>query len=201
MLDNATILLVRHAEKDNPAQDDSEGRDPFLNEIGWKRAKRYVEYFDAYAAEKTDGTDPKRITLTHLFASKDSADSYRPHQMLQPLANTNPKLPFNVSYDATAYLDLVTKELAHPKYENAEILICWHHSVIIKLATALLSAGSKRPPKLSAASDWPTKWPKLVFGWVMQIRYDVDGAAQTDWVRCINPRLMPDDTEDPPGPS
>jgi hypothetical protein len=200
MLSNATILLVRHGEKENPSRPDEKGTDPFLSDLGWTRAQKYVDYFHSYSAEKIDGTDPVPITLGHLFASADHLDvSYRPHQTLQPLANAT-QLPLDLSYENSAYADLV-KELAHPRrYDQANILICWHHGEIIDLATALLGAGSKKPPKLSAASDWPAKWPSDVFGWLMQIRYDVNGAAQSDWVRCINEHLMPDDTKDPPGP-
>jgi hypothetical protein len=201
VLQNATILLVRHAEKDNPSQPDKVGDDPFLSDMGWERADRYVGYFRQYQVTNVEGTESVPLALTHLFAAADHLNtSYRPHQTLQPLANAT-GLTIDVSIADANYPDLIA-ELAKPhKYDDATILVCWHHGEIIQLADGLLGAGGLPAPVLSPASTWPGQgtWPPDVFGWLMQIRYDNNGAAEADWVRCINERLMPDDTTDPPG--
>jgi hypothetical protein len=201
MLQNATILLVRHAEKDNPGQDDKEGDDPFLSDSGWQRAKHYVDYFSQYHVTSVDGRDAGPLKLTHLFAAADHLDtSYRPNQTLQPLSNAM-GLPIDLSVADADYLDLIA-ELANPhKYDQATILVCWHHGEIVQLADGLLGAGGHPAPILSTASTWPAQgtWPGDVFGWLMQMCYDANGAADGDWARCINEHLMPDDKTDPPG--
>lgn len=200
MLSNATILVIRHGEKTNPCAKDAKGQDPFLDTMGWERSQRYVEYFQNYEAAKADGSDAAPITLTHLFAASDNLDtSYRPHETIQTLADAT-KLPFDVSVADANYAALVS-ELAKPQYDEASVLVCWHHGEIMELANALLMAGGQPAPVLSPDSAWPAEnsWPCEVFGWVLQIRYDSNGTTDAEWVRCINERLMPDDIVDPPG--
>ena len=75
------------------------------------------------------------------------------------------------------------------------ILVCWHHGKILQFAKAL---GVKHH-KLPSTSNWPTKWPKSVFGWLLQICYDSSGDVITDHTMCINEKLMYDDSgQDPP---
>jgi hypothetical protein len=200
MLSNATILLIRHAEKPgNPGAEDKEGDDPFLAPPGWNRSQRYVDYFQSFHASKADGSDPTPIALTNIFAAADNLNtSYRPHQTVQPLADAT-NLTLDVSIKDKQFEDLVT-ELQNGEYDQANVLVCWHHGQIIQLGDALLTLGDTTPSDLSPDSTWPPEdgWPGGVFGWVLQIRYDSNGKVLVDWTRCFNQHLMPDDTTDPP---
>jgi hypothetical protein len=205
MLDNTTILLVRHGEKDNPQDADEDGGDPFLNDVGWTRAQRYVDYFKKYRVTRVGDSDSTPFTLTHLVASADSTASYRPHQTVQLVANAHPKAPFETDISNDDYQTLVDKlagpasDIAGSSYSNADIVICWHHGKILDLARALLKSGGQdnwNPPK---ANTWPTnKWPADVFCWVLQICYDGKAAVRVDWTRCIDELLMPGDKNHKP---
>ncbi|HEX3455906.1 MAG TPA: hypothetical protein VHS03_14885 [Gaiellaceae bacterium] len=196
MLANATVLLVRHGEKDNPcAKDDS--KDVCLNPMGKERAQKYVRYFGSYTARKVDGSEPTPIKLTHLFAAANSTNSHQPHETLKPLAEANPKLPFDYTNYKDADWKCLADDLRDKDHDGAAILICWHHGEIVDLANRLLGKfAPTSPPK----SCWPPldgRWDCRAFGWVMQIRYDANGAAGTDWVRVVSEALMFDDFSPP----
>ena len=199
MLSNATILLIRHAEKPgHPAAADKQGDDPFLAPLGWQRSQRYVGYFRSFQARKADGSGSTPIALTNIIAAADNLNtSYRPHQTVQPLADAT-ELPFDVSVTDKRFQDLVSM-LQKGNYDEANVLVCWHHGQIIQLADALLAHGGVKPSQLPPDNTWPKPpWPGDVFGWILQIRYDSSGKVLPAWTRCFNERLMPDDTKDPP---
>ncbi len=157
---NATIYLIRHAEK----PDSGKGLSP----AGEARAKAYVQYFQ-------NMTDPagKPIHWDYLFASEDSDNSHRPKLTIKPLADAIQK-SIDTEYADNHYADLVNhiKEHAKDRYANANLLICWHHGEILDLATALGASPADLPP----ASEWPKKWPGEVFGWLLKIYYKEDGS-------------------------
>jgi broad specificity phosphatase PhoE len=199
-LTNATILLVRHGEKDDPCAPLDDVKHPHLNAAGQARAQAYVDYFTKkYKATTTSGRggDSAPIKLTHLFAAANSPASHRPYETLEPLANAT-GLPFDYTSYADAQWSTLATDLAHGNYDGANILICWHHGEIICLATDLV--GQVNPPP-TPESCWPpgtAAWDCDEFGWVMQIRYDGTGAAESDWVRVVNESLMSADKNAPP---
>lgn len=197
-LANCTVLLVRHGEKPDGGTGDDAGGASGLSPAGQARAQAYVAYFQNYVALAAEG--PRVMTpivLDHLFAAKDSAASQRPRLTLEPLATALGKSIHDEVKDKD--WQRLVDELAG--YQDANLLVCWHHGEILDLANALLAKGGIGDPKsLPAASAWPPrKWPGEVFGWVLQIVYDGDGNARPEWVRAINQQLMFDDTIDPPG--
>jgi hypothetical protein len=178
---NATIYLIRHAEKPDSG--------PGLSPAGQARANAYVQYFQNL-------TDPqgKKIQWDYLFASTDSDSSDRPVLTITPLATAiNKSIDHNYSDKHFSKLMEHIQTHAKDRYANSRILICWHHGEILDLATAL-GAG---PSTLPAASDWPAKWPGEVFGWLLKIYYKDDGTLHHKESQAINEHLMQDDTADP----
>jgi hypothetical protein len=199
MLANATILLVRHGEKPgDPCAKDKKG-DVDLSDVGQQRAQLYVQYFETYVATTVDNSESAAIKLNDLFAAANSGSSHRPVETLTPLANAT-GLPFTTDIPDDSYPQLVS-ELEDPAYDQANIVVCWHHGKILDLAGQLLTAGGQPAPTLTAASTWPDTYVCSVFGWALQIRYDASGVVMPDWTRCLNEHLLPDDTTDPPGPA
>lgn len=178
---NATIYLIRHAEKPDSG--------PGLSPAGQARAEAYVQYLPKQ-------TDPagKRITWNYLFASQDSDNSDRPELTITPLAQAL-KLAIDCTYKDKDYQKLAAHIQKHAKdrYANSNILICWHHGEVLELAQAMGAA----PAALPAKSDWPAHWPGTVFGWLLKIYYKQDGTLHHGETQAINERLMPDDTATP----
>jgi len=160
MLAHSTVLLVRHAEK--PKSSYNEGLSP----MGDARAQGYAAYFPALPLDGSGQPD-------YLFASHESGESDRPHLTLQPLAD---RLGLEVH---THYADDKDAELAHhlrhtPEYDGKNIVVCWHHGRILKLATALLHGSSSPDP------EWPTTWPGDVFGWLLWMSFDGHGVPTSE---------------------
>lgn len=178
---NLTIYLVRHAEK--PPNGIG------LSPAGEARANAYVNYFQNI-------TDPsgKRIKWDYLFASAESTDSNRPFLTIQPLAQAIGKT-IDGDYKDKHFSKLVEFIQQNPKkqFDNANILICWHHGQILDLAGSL-GAECKNLPQ---SSNWPLTWPGKVFGWLLKIYYKSDGTLHEKQTQAINEKLMPDDIVDP----
>ena len=175
---NLTIFIVRHAEK--PA----EGND--LAPEGVSRAKEYVQFF-----QKQVKYDGQPIRWNFLFASAESAKSDRPFLTLQPLSEA-----IHVDIDSdfkNKHFNELVKELRKNKankFDNANILICWHHGEILELASALGATSSDLP----ASAHWPKKWPGKAYGWLLKIYYASDGTLDREHTEAVNEQLMPDDT-------
>jgi hypothetical protein len=177
---NATIYLIRHAEKPDSG--------PGLSPAGQARAQAYVHYL-----QNQTGPQSKPIQWDYLFASTDSENSDRPVLTITPLATAIQK-PIDSSCEDKHYLKLEkhVRENAED-YANKNILICWHHGEILDLAGALGASPESLPP----SSTWPNKWPGEVFGWLLKVYYKDDGTLQKQQSQAINEHLMPDDTIDP----
>jgi hypothetical protein len=180
MAKNANVLIIRHGEK--PASGTG------LTVAGQERAQAYIVYFQNYPANGTP------LKLNYLFAAADSNDSHRPRLTIEPLSKA-----IGVSIDAS-HKDKDYKKVAddikgHSKYDNGNILICWHHEEILDFANKL----GVDPSKLPATADWPASWPGSVYGWLLQISFDGNGNVQPSQTFCISEALMHDDTEAPPG--
>ncbi|MBV9312679.1 MAG: hypothetical protein JO100_02840 [Pseudonocardia sp.] len=200
MLENSTILLVRHGEKPGGGCSRDTDGDVHLSRDGDTRAQAYVNYFQTFKAETADGTQSEAVTLNFLFAAKNSHSSHRPVETLTPLAEAT-NLPFNVDIKDADYDTELIPALADPQYANSNILICWHHGTLVQLADELLRVNDQPQPDLTVANTWPTTYDCNTFGWLFQIRYDAHGTVQPDWTRCLNEQLMNDDTTDPHDPS
>lgn len=174
---NATILLIRHAEK--PAS----GDDPTLAVPGQERAQAYVIYFQHYAS----GATP--LTIGYLFAAANSDQSQRPTLTIAPLAGAL-KLPVDARHADKDYQKVADDLLQNAKYDSATTLVCWHHGEVLALAAALGVA----PGQLPASACWPPgPWPGDVYGWVLQLVYDASGALDPAQTCCLSQRLMYDD--------
>jgi len=151
MLASSTVLLIRHAEK----PDSGKGLSP----MGQARADGYAAYFPSLPLRPKGHYD-------HLYASKNSEESHRPKLTLTPLAHAL-DMHVDTPHSDKHYAKL-TDTLLDPSndYSKQNILICWHHGEILKLANLLLKKQS--PPA------WPTKWPGDVFGWLLWISYDAN---------------------------
>lgn len=172
---NTNVLIIRHGEKP------SDAHDPTLAVPGQERAQAYVVYFQNFSINATI------IKLGYLFAAADSSESHRPRLTLEPLA-TALGLTIDHKHKDTAYGKVADDILQNSKYDNANVLICWHHGEILQLAEALGAA----------ASSLPSKWPGDVYGWLLQLTWDSAGTLAV--APAINEQLMYDDYGKTPPP-
>ena len=190
MLKSSTVLLVRHAEKPSSG--------PGLSPDGQQRAQAYVNYFKSFKASEVGSPKTKPADIKWVFAAADDpGTSYRPRLTVSPFAESA-LLPFSACVPDKDYTALVKELYENKAYDGTGVLICWHHQQIINLANALLNkSDTVDQPALPPGSCWPSKWPGTVFGWLLQICFDSSGKPKPTWVRCLNEKLMPDDTQDP----
>jgi len=165
-LSNATILIIRHAEK--PAVGNT------LTPAGAARAQAYVGYFQHLQL------DGQPVKLDHIFCTADSKGSERPRLTVEPLGKAL-GMPLDNRFKAkdTAALAMEIRTVAHGK----TLLICWHHGDI----PALLESLGANPASILSKG----KWPDAVFGWMIELRYDADGKLHE--TKLIHENLMPDD--------
>lgn len=149
-LGNTTIYIIRHAEKPD------EG--PELTAAGEKRAEAYVDYFSRLRVDK------QPVKIEHLFATADSKNSARPRLTLTPLSHAL-KLPIDLRFDPEDFQKLAEEIHAHD--HGRCIVICWHHGTI----PGLLAELGMEPARLLPGGEWP----KDVFNWVLELRYDAEG--------------------------
>jgi hypothetical protein len=175
---NANVLMVRHAEK--PASGNG------LAVAGQERAQAYAVYFQNYAIGGS------AIKLNYLFAAADSDESHRPKLTITPLSEAI-GLSIDAKHKDKDYAAVANDILGKSKYDNSNILICWHHGEILALGKLLLGSfvPSSAPP-----TNWPDgkkPWPENVYGWLLQISFGSDGSITSGQTFCINEQLMYDD--------
>jgi hypothetical protein len=146
---NATILLVRHAEK--PA--DGAGLTP----TGQERAAAYVSYFEHLRI----AGEPARIDT--LVATADSAKSMRPRLTLTPLGKAL-GLPVQQPFADDDVKDMAAWLTARPGHVT---LVAWHHGKLPKLLAHL----GADPDRLLPGGTWPDD----TYDWVIELRYDGQG--------------------------
>jgi hypothetical protein len=173
-----TVLIIRHAEKPD---DDS---NPLLSDLGGQRAQKYVEYF------KHLMIDGHSATPVFVFATKDSKNSDRPWLTVKPLVDAL-KLPHDHSIKKDDFSQVVS-QLKGGGYDDKIVLICWHHGNI----PGILDALGANHHALLDGDKWPGKPPKDVFGWLVELEFDSNGALKSSVI--LNEHLMDDDTIDPP---
>ena len=149
-LSNATVFLIRHAEKPEDGEE--------LSPAGEKRAQFYVDYFKWL---KVEG---KPLKLDHLFAAADSKNSERSRLTLTPLSRAL-NLPLDLRFEADDVKSLAEELLA--KDHGKAILICWHHGGIPDLLKKL----GEKPARLLPDGEWPDD----VFDWLIVLRFDAAG--------------------------
>ena len=149
-LNNAVILIIRHAEK--PTAGDQ------LSAAGNARAQTYANFFKNFTL------DGQPLKLDYLFASADSKASQRACLTIEPTSKM-----LGVAVDCQ-FADAQFQELAdeiRAKPHGQNILICWHHGEIPQLVRALGADPGRLFPK--------GKWPDEVFNWLVELRYDSNG--------------------------
>jgi hypothetical protein len=149
-LANATILVIRHAEK----PDEGTGLSP----AGQARAQAYASYF------KTFIVDGAPLHIDTLIATADSRESVRPRLTLAPLSEAI-GIQIQQPFDDDAVKDLA-RWLEQGKPDRT-ILIAWHHGKLPKLLERLGANPSDMLPE--------GRWPEEVYDWVVVLRYDHDG--------------------------
>ena len=164
---NAVILLIRHAEK--PASGKG------LSSEGEEHAQTYVPLFSDYQI------GARHLKVEALFAAADSPESARPRLTLTPLSQSL-KLPINTSFLAKNY-DGLAHHLLTSEFSGKTVVVCWKHGEMMHLAAALGVEAAALP----SAAHWPSSWPDNQFGWVLQISYDDSGKIDVTNTCCITP--------------
>jgi hypothetical protein len=163
-LANATVLIVRHAEKPF----DGNG----LNAKGVARSKAYVAYFERF---RIDGAP---IHIDTLVAAADSPRSERPRLTLAPLSAAT-DIPIEQPAPDWAIGSLATW-LATGQ-SGRTILIAWHHSEI----PALVARLGADPGALFTFRHWsPT-----VFDDVVILRFDGQGRLEPGKTRLVRENI------------
>jgi hypothetical protein len=151
---SATLLVIRHAEKSGDPDDAG------LTPAGQARAHAYVAYFQTLRLGKNAIAPPAR-----LVAAADAPDSQRSRLTLEPLADA-----LGLEVDASisdAHTGRLVKQLREDaRYDDGTTLVCWTHKHLPALVEGLGAPGSLLHGK----------WPEDVFGWLVQLEYDGDGA-------------------------
>lgn len=149
-LSNATLLIVRHAEKT--------GYGDGLSAAGDMRAQAYASYFSNF---ELDGT---KLRIDNLVASTDTRKSARPRLTLEPLSlETGVEIVQPCADHAIGQL----VEWLKRQPADQTTLISWHHTKMAKLLAAL---------GVNAATLLPQgRWPDDVFDWVVALKFDAQG--------------------------
>ncbi len=154
-LKNATVLIIRHAEK-------PEGG-PNLSAIGDQRAQAYVNYFQHFQV----GSETLQIDA--LIAASDSQESSRPRLTLEPLGKAL-GIPVDTRFKVKQVNDLVADlRSRHPHLHG--VLISWRHGEIPELLTAFGADYHNVLPK--------GEWPADVFDGVVVLHFDHDGHLES----------------------
>jgi hypothetical protein len=165
-LKNATILIIRHAEKPDEGVT--------LSPDGTLRAQAYVKYFQALQI------DGHPFQADHIFCTADSKGSQRPRLTIEPLSQAL-RLSIDNRFKNKDVADLA--RALESQAHGTNFLVCWHHGEIPALLTELGADAGQLLPK--------GRWPEDVFGWMIELHYD--GAGRLQATKLIHENLMPDD--------
>ncbi|WP_245235563.1 flagellar basal body-associated protein FliL [Mesorhizobium erdmanii] len=168
-LADATVLIIRHAEK----PDSGTGLSP----AGEARAQAYVGYFQHLTL---NGATFRPDTL---MATADSKNSARERLTLEPLSQTL-GIPLDLRFTTKDIAGLVhaLKSEGHRK----SVLIAWHHGTLPQIIEAL--GGD---PHAVLPDGY---WPENVFDAVVVLRYDHHGKFIPG-----SEQLIREDLANPPG--
>jgi hypothetical protein len=149
-LSDATVLIVRHAEKPRHGTE--------LSRAGKMRAEIYAGYFQHFTL------DGHPVHIDSLVASTDTRKSSRPRLTLEPLS-LDTGLAINQPCPDRAVDDLVDWVKQRPSHQVT--LVSWHHTKMARLLTAF---GADPAAFLPGG-----RWPDDAFDWVVALRFDHDG--------------------------
>lgn len=148
------FLLIRHAEKPDDQNDTG------LSVAGQARAMAYVVYFQNFKINSN------LLKLDYLFATAHSARSNRPFLTIEPLARQLGLEIINHYENSAEDIEaLANYLLTDQTFNDSNILICWHHQQLVRLALAL---GAQK-------HTLPADWPEEAFGLLIQICFDKAG--------------------------
>jgi hypothetical protein len=151
-LANATLLIVRHAEKATFGPD--------LSDAGAQRARFYAHYFRPFVLGR------EQLRMDALVAAADSRASHRARETLEPLGHVL-AMPIQQPFE-----DRDVEGLANwlgQGRPGRTILIAWHHGDLAKM----LGAFGVDPGTLLPHGDWPGH----VYDWVIVLRFDRNGVV------------------------
>ena len=157
---NATVLIVRHAEKAETG--------PGLSPAGEVRARAYGRYFRPFSL----GRELFRVDT--LIAAADSRGSHRSRLTLEPLSRLA-GIPIQQPFHDRDVRDLAIWLGQGPP--SRTILIAWHHGELPSLLRHL----GLDPPTILPEGDWPDD----VYNWVVVLRFDRQGAIVRNSCRLI----------------
>jgi|HubBroStandDraft_2_1064218.scaffolds.fasta_scaffold16638_3 hypothetical protein len=149
-LANATVLVIRHAEKPKSGSG--------LTPEGLARAEKYTHYFHPFIDGET------KVEIDTLYAGADSAESVRPRLTLEPLSHAT-GVPLNTEFSTNEPEQLARALVEKPHGEH--VLIAWRHKKIPALLKAL---GADSAALLSG-----DVWPDSVYDWVILLHFDSTG--------------------------
>jgi hypothetical protein len=149
-LSDATILIVRHAEKPKHGTE--------LSRAGQMRAEIYAGYFQHFML------DGQPVHINSLVASEDTQRSSRPRLTLEPLSSDT-GLEINQPCPDHAVGELVDWVKQRPPHQAT--LVAWHHTKMAKLLTAFGADPAAFLPN--------GRWPGDAFDWVVVLRFDHEG--------------------------
>ena len=167
-LRNATVLIVRHAEK----PDSGNGLSP----RGQQRAEAYAGYFDPL---RLDG---ETLLPGRLIASRDSRSSERPRLTLAPLSR-HLQLPVEQAW-ADDQVDQLARSL-RKENQAPVVLIAWHHGHIDKLIHAFGGDTGNITGHKS--------WPGGVYDWLVVLHFDDRGRLVPSRSTLVQEHLLPGD--------
>ena len=174
---NSNILLIRHGEK--PL---NESANPGLTVAGQERAMAYVIYFQNFMLNS------QLIKLDYLFATAQSAHSNRSYLTIQPLAQQLNLKINNTFSDSDEDVDALVRYIqSDQSFNGSNILICWHHEKLLRIAKGLGAGASHH--------TIPDDWPDGAFGWLIYLSYDASGILTG--AATIDQKLMYNDHDHP----
>lgn len=168
-LADATVLIIRHAEK----PDSGTGLSP----AGEARAQAYVGYFQHFTL---NGAAFRPDTL---IATADSKNSARERLTLEPLSRAL-GIRLDLRFDNKHIAGVVRALMTEPHRKS--VLIAWHHGTLPQIIEAL--GGD---PHAVLPDGY---WPDNVFDAVVALRYDHDGKFIPG-----SEQLIHEDFANPPG--
>jgi hypothetical protein len=149
-LSDATILIVRHAEK----PDQGAG----LSTAGEMRAAVYANYFRTFSMGKAP------LHIDALVAAADTGKSMRPRLTLEPLSE---ELGMAINQPCPDYAVTALVGWLKQRPAGQTTLIAWHHTKIAKLLAAFGAAPAELLPD--------GRWPEDRFDLVVALRFDHQG--------------------------
>ncbi|MFI1198278.1 hypothetical protein ACH4VR_02195 [Streptomyces sp. NPDC020883] len=175
--DSTVIMIIRHGEKPDkhhPGIDEHGHEDhKSLTQRGWDRAHALPKLFDPSAGRPLPAGVERPRTIYAATDQGPKAGAHRMRQTVTPLAQ-HMGLKVDLQYAESQEKDLAKAAVA----AAGPVLICWEHSRIPDIVSALGASGSGAP------EEWPDRFDLV---WVFT-------HAHGTWAfRQVNQHLLPGD--------